>query len=330
MAFNFVKFQRGSAQAYKRLKDNNALEKDALYFIYDKNTPENGGLLYLGDVLIGGTNLTNLTSLSDLLDVDFSNISLLDGMILQYKESSDTWIPVSIKTAVENSGAAIGSGSSKIDKITLDDSETIEDGLQRIDPNPSSGDIIFVDGKPYIYDGETWDSLVGTSMENRVGTLENKVSTLETEMNAVDGKIATAISQSNHLSYVVAQTLPTITEAEVGTLENKIFLVNNNSEDTNNQYDEYIFINQENNQRFEKIGNWNVNLNDYVTTENLNSSLQAVTSSLNSELNNYVLKTTYDSEVGDLSKILAATEKESTTVVDEILDIYDRLKWNEI
>ena len=49
---NFVKFQRGSQTAYNNLATK---DLDTLYFIYDSSNPSAGGLLYLGETLIGGT-----------------------------------------------------------------------------------------------------------------------------------------------------------------------------------------------------------------------------------------------------------------------------------
>ena len=79
---NYVKFQRGTQEAYARIKERNALDANTLYFIY--NDPENeeaGGLLYLGERLIGGTGSGNVvTSLNDLSDVDLFNI-IVDKII---------------------------------------------------------------------------------------------------------------------------------------------------------------------------------------------------------------------------------------------------------
>lgn len=44
----------------------------------------------------------------------------------------------------------------------------------------------------------------------------------------------------------------------------------------------------------------------------------------------YVLTSLYQAEVGDLTKLLQATGKETTTIVDEIIDINDRLQWQEL
>jgi hypothetical protein len=47
---NYVKFQRGSEQAYKNLVVKN---QDTLYFVYD-NSDSTAGKLYLGERLISG------------------------------------------------------------------------------------------------------------------------------------------------------------------------------------------------------------------------------------------------------------------------------------
>jgi len=38
----------------------------------------------------------------------------------------------------------------------------------------------------------------------------------------------------------------------------------------------------------------------------------------------------YTNEVGDLSKLLDATGKETTTVIDEIISLKEELKWAEL
>jgi hypothetical protein len=38
----------------------------------------------------------------------------------------------------------------------------------------------------------------------------------------------------------------------------------------------------------------------------------------------------YNREVGDINDLLSATGKASTTVIDELTDIYERLQWVEI
>lgn len=315
MAFNFVKFQRGTPKQYDRLKNaqgGSRLENDALYFIYDKTAPENGGLLYLGDVLIGGTsNAVNSTALSDLTDVDLSNTTLLDGMILQYNLTSQKWTPVAGSELLP----IVASGT----KI---DNQTANDVLDRIDPNPIEGDIVFVNNVPYISDGTQWRLLVGQDLEERV-------SALETGLEAVDGKIDAAIARANHLSYEVVQTLPTVTDENSNTLTNKVFLVPNGQDSGENRYDEYMLVNG----NYEKVGNFGPDLSNYVTLTTFNTdigNLQTSINNLRSNFDNYVLISTYENEIGDINALRTKAEDNDITVVEELVELHDRLIWHEL
>ena len=312
MALNFVKFQRGSAAAYENLKRNNRLESDALYFIYDSSAPEEGGLLYLGDVLIGGTSsAVNSTALSDLTDVNLSGTTLLDGMILQYNATSHQWTPI----ANSELRPIVASG-------TQVDGQSIQDVLDRIDPNPIEGDIVFVNNVPYISDGTQWRLLVGQDLEERV-------STLEMGLEAVDGKIDAAIARANHLSYQVVSTLPTITQDNTSTLTNKVFLVPNGESTGDDRYEEYMLVNG----NYEKLGTFGADLDDYVTVTTFNTdigNLQTSINNLRSSLDNYVLVSTYEDEVGDVSDLRTATGDNDITIVEEIVELHDRLIWHDM
>lgn len=66
---NYVRFQRGTQEAYNKLKENNRLNDYTLYFIYDKNDVSIG-TLYMGSRLISGGDTTVIASaLKDLTDV---------------------------------------------------------------------------------------------------------------------------------------------------------------------------------------------------------------------------------------------------------------------
>lgn len=66
---NYVRFQRGTQEAYNKLKENNRLNDYTLYFIYDKNDVSIG-TLYMGSRLISGGDATVVASaLKDLTDV---------------------------------------------------------------------------------------------------------------------------------------------------------------------------------------------------------------------------------------------------------------------
>ena len=310
MAFNlpFVKFQRGTQAQYDRLKQGNRLEDDALYFIYDSAAPENGGLLYMGDVLIGGTgSAVGASALNDLSDVDLSGITLLDGMILQYNSLNSVWEPVRLSELLPGVNTGTKSGT-----------QTDSDVLTQVDPTPTEGDIVFVDGKPYIYDGSSWQTLVGQNLEDRVAALE-------TQMQAVDGKIATAISTANHLTYSVVGTLP------ASPAPNTIYLVGDGTKTGDDKYEEWMLISNNGVSSLEKIGNFAPNLNDYVTTTTFNTAITDLNSSisgLQNNLNNYVLINTYDNEIGDIADLRTKVGDNSATIVDTLSEVYDSVVWH--
>ena len=88
MAANYVRFYRGSPEAYANVIKNN----DTLYFVYDSDSDK--GSLYLGDHLISG-NVSNITDLEDLIITE-----LQDKQILQYDIAQSAWINKSIREAI--------------------------------------------------------------------------------------------------------------------------------------------------------------------------------------------------------------------------------------
>ena len=89
MAANYVRFYRGSPEAYANIIDKN---KDTLYFIYSSDSDK--GSLYLGDRLISG-NVSNITDLEDLIITE-----LQDKQILQYDIAQSAWVNKSIREAI--------------------------------------------------------------------------------------------------------------------------------------------------------------------------------------------------------------------------------------
>ena len=76
---NYVKFLRGTPQAYQKLTEKN---KDTLYFISENNAST--GILYLGDVMIAGGELNAQDlKLNDLQDILISE-GLAKGDILSF------------------------------------------------------------------------------------------------------------------------------------------------------------------------------------------------------------------------------------------------------
>ena len=371
MALNFVKFQRGSQEAYNKLKANHRIEEDALYFIYDKQAPDNGGLLYLGEILIGGSGLAGATQLVDLLDINISG-DILEGSILQYNNLSKKWTPISIKTAIENANPNIVSVSNG-KKLEI---ETVKEALQRIDENPNTGNIVFINGNPYIFNGKDWEELIGTAISDKVSNLENRVDLIESN---IEDKIAEAIAKSNNLIYKKLDTLPTLPVEDEEVLKNTIFLISKENPTDDNAYDEYMFIEGQ----YEKIGVLGSgNLDDYITTDTFNTTvgtlqssinsistevstlsgttlnLQTISNNLTSKVNSietqvgslqtqvnglseiinnlqpisgdFVTKSEFNTTVGDLNQLLTNNGKESTTIVEEIIDLQNQVQWHII
>ena len=88
MAANYVRFYRGSSEAYANVIKNNG----TLYFVYGSDSDK--GSLYLGDRLISG-NVSNITDLEDLIITE-----LQDKQILQYDIAQSAWVNKSIREAI--------------------------------------------------------------------------------------------------------------------------------------------------------------------------------------------------------------------------------------
>lgn len=354
----FVKFLRGTQTAFDNLTKK---DSDTLYFIYTDNTATKGKL-YLGDKLIGGAGEgTTIANLSDLEDIKIDDASsLVDGALLQYDAKLEhKWKPVSIKTAIENSGADIGS-SVAIGKTK--EGQSIEDALNELVENPEAGRLAVVDGEAYVYDGENWISLT-QSFEDRVSSLEESVGTPADSMSEtpatglfadIEGledrldntytkdEVNARIAEADHLSY---EKINDLAEADL-TASNKVYLVPKAEAGTDDAYDEYLVQDG----ALEKIGSWTSGTIDAAHVTNLTEAIQeaqliknvqsgvlnidengllTLTSVPNSVLNfnpdTFALK----SEVGDLSSLINPS-KENTTIVDEINDLKTKLTWQEI
>jgi hypothetical protein len=95
---NYVKFRKGSPQAYANLNPN--YDNDTLYFIYDED--EDDAKLYLGNKLIAGGSTEDSSLelyLNDLLDVEINNIE--DKNILVYDAAKGYWVNLDYRDVVE-------------------------------------------------------------------------------------------------------------------------------------------------------------------------------------------------------------------------------------
>lgn len=327
---NYVKFQRGSIESYQRLthKDDNTL-----YFIYDTDD-QLTGKLYLGTRLISSNVGGSSTSLADLSDVIISEVGASNFLI---SNSEGKWIPVA---ASEVAQLIVESGGNF---ISIDENEftfnSVDGKLEIKGYDAATSGMMPVKSD----NGIIWQN-APIDLSTEVETLSGKISTLETNFSTIDGKIANAISNSAHLKYQV------ITDLSEAKESNIIYLYNNNSNETNNAYDEYMLVNNQ----LEHIGTYGIDLSDYVTTTDLNTAvtnqITSFTSNLNSRIdeldtktnnlqttiNNlgdtYVTKEKFNSTVGNLSDLMQYNNLDysSASITDTFEDIYERLIWQEI
>ena len=261
----FVKFSRGLISQYDSLSQK---DKDTLYLVYD-STSSTKGKLYLGDKLISSADISSI-KLSDISDISMPE-SLTDGMLLQYNQStvpgeSGRWEvrPIAdVLSDYEGSG-----GSSNIPVV---------DNLNNIE-NPSKNDIAIQGTELFIYDGNQWQPLTVSDLENKVADLETKVGV---EANTESGQVATglykklkdlrsdlqteimnSIANAQHLRYQIVNEISEIDLSDEDATANVVFLVPKSSEDTHSDdgYDEYFVTNG----ALEKIGSWDVDLTGYV------------------------------------------------------------------
>lgn len=261
----FVKFSRGLISQYDSLSQK---DKDTLYLVYD-STSSTKGKLYLGDKLISSADISSI-KLSDISDISMPE-SLTDGMLLQYNQStvpgeSGRWEarPIAdVLSDYEGSG-----GSSNIPVV---------DNLNNIE-NPSKNDIAIQGTELFIYDGNQWQPLTVSDLENKVADLETKVGV---EANTESGQVATglykklkdlrsdlqteimnSIAKAQHLRYQIVNEISEIDLSDEDATANVVFLVPKSSEDTHSDdgYDEYFVTNG----ALEKIGSWDADLTGYV------------------------------------------------------------------
>ena len=112
-------------------------------------------------------------------------------------------------------------------------------------------------------------------IQNTVVDLTNTTNTLTQRVNNTYTKEETnaQIAAAAHLKREIVEELPATENAK----ENVIYMISNGLTDNDNKYYEYIFINGV----FEPVGTWEVDLTDYATKEEINSTVTSINNSLN-------------------------------------------------
>ena len=295
---SYVKFVRGTVTAWNQLRAASQVYDDTLYFIYESADATTGSL-YLGTKLIGGTGSGGANSLADLTDVIVSEISNKDILIY----SGGSWINGTIEDIINLNTSTLEIDSTGA--ITIAGFTQAEVGT--IPQKNSSGKITWV------APGNLSEI---TNINNQLQNIYNKE-----EVNDL-------IASVNHLSY-----------KKVGSLEE----VNKNATDASryiylvptgnlsgNLYDEYMVIDNQ----LEPVGSWEVNLNDYITNDELTSVLgdYITTNTFNTKVGeietsiNTLIE--FKNKVGDLSTL--NTYNENSTLVEQVNYLTEKLTWKEI
>lgn len=316
---NYVKFIRGTPTAYTNLLNKDA---DTLYFIAAAGAQS--GTLYLGDKLIGSAS-----SLSQLGDVIINSVG--NRQILSYDAGSNSWINTTIEALIGTMGGASATTA----------------GSAGLVPAPSAGD-----QNKFLRGDGTWATvnLEGSVFNDKIFATSSNGITIKGFTAATSGQLLQK-GQDGNVSWISPsaitndlQTAVTNLQAVVNGLQGGvqrrivssindinvnatdadkyIYMVPNNSGTTGNLYDEYMVIEN----KIERIGsNLSGEITGYVKTSVFNTAI----STLDNKFDNYVLKTTYAAEVGDLN-LLLKSQSNGDTLVDQVNDLTTRLTWYEV
>lgn len=314
---NYVKFMRGTPEAYANLKikDNNTL-----YFISEADEPI--GKLYLGTKEIICDNNVNLKiSLGDLEDISLGDASLLkDGDVLVFNAESGIWEARTIDAVPEVDDVTIKIIDGKLTAILPEAEVYVGDDasidiidnvaslynygkayykyIEATDEQPATYKKVIVGeaneiGVVYTWkaglvpqvtlDEETQTYVLGwyepnpttieginnqvTALQTTVDALEDKVFNVYTK-EETDAAIAAKVVDANHLKYKVIESTDEI-NFEDADVDQYIYMVANDSD----SYDEYMVLTIDGEKVLNKVGDWKVNLSDYVSNEALEEAL---------------------------------------------------------
>ncbi len=218
---NYVKFLRGTPQAYQKLTEKN---KDTLYFISENNAST--GILYLGDVMIAGGELNAQDlKLNDLQDILISE-GLAKGDILSFNGAH--WVNSSLsdvlavmqgasETQAGVAGLVPAPQANQHNLFLRGDGVWADAGVGTLTTEVS--DLKEVLGKPAVKDQEGNVTEVATGV---FADLDNKaekatVSSLQTEVSNLQGVVGTLVGTDTDKS---VRTIATEVLSEVLIPEN--------------------------------------------------------------------------------------------------------------
>lgn len=310
---NYVKFQRGTVQAYEALKTAGKLDNNTLYFIYDAENLTDGRL-YIGSRAIGGgvNGEISLDSLSDVIVTEAKANSFL------VKDASGNWQAKSLQDVVElieNNSNLVPQGDDKSvevveGKVQL---KSFNIGYYKYVPavrndsgaitEPSSYTYVegFVSGlEPRVIEKggaleiawyepstETAEG-VSSKVESLSKTLDEMKESLDDKANTkdvytkseADAAIQIAIDNADHLRRTIVASKEEI-NVNAENAGSFIYMVPSADAADGDKYDEYVVIEG----KLEKVGSWAVDLKDYAKASDL-AQLQTVVDNNHQTLTN--------------------------------------------
>ena len=259
---NYVKFQRGSEQAYNNLAVKN---QDTLYFVYN-GSDSTTAKLYLGNKLLSGIGEgTGVTSLSALEDVLITGTPPA-GSFLVYTDGK--WVNKSVSAvasmiaAEQSLGIKINTNQFKFDVAT--------GNLELVGFSNAASEAIAFKGA---------DGTLSWGTPKIISDISDNLNNLNTNLESI---INEKIAAMNHLVFKKVDSLDDAID------NNTIYLVPNPDATIQNSYSEYLVVDGEP----ELLGNVNtgeINLDGYATVEsltNLENKFNSVVGDI-TQLNDY-------------------------------------------
>lgn len=285
---DFVRFQRGSKTAYEALKNAGRVENNVLYFIYESEDSATG-TLYLGSKLIsGGESTVVSSSLGDLTDVLITGAGTNSFLV---KNDNGIWVAKTAEEvagliqsfiAVDNKSIEITNNAIQLKDFNKGYYKYIAESVnsETLEVVPSHYEYIsdaFIEGliPKVIRNGSnlelSWYE-PSPELENSLKELKQNIYTKE-ETNLA---ISNAIASVDHLKRTIVNSVNDIDINTDDALQ-YIYMVPTGKDTENNKYNEFIIIeylvDNVPTRALEKVGSWEVNLDNYYTKDEINKLL---------------------------------------------------------
>jgi hypothetical protein len=155
------------------------------------------------------------------------------------------------------------------------------------------------------------------NIHNQLDDIQSQLGNVYTKTQT-DTKIAEAVTAAGHLSRKIVASIANI-DVTADDADQYIYMVPNGLSDYDDKYDEYAVIDG----RLEKVGSWEVDLSDYVTTDEMDTALKGKVDAKNgySLIPNVELTKLQTVEQGAQVNFINDVDKNNFSVVDGKLNL---------